>query len=372
VLPGGLSTGGEIVSQRFIEGLSRSGCTVTCLGYARIGYTPRPGEVVAETRSIETATAGSAAAMWAAKALLGGRPYSMQKYIGSSYYDQLTSLIREKNFGLTVIDHAQMGWLRSGLRNSYVIHICHNNETALYTARVASASGIRRAMLRREAERIRHVESDLAEYCNAIWTLTQSDRAHFLSLGAPNVMAFSVPGIRSQDPVSLKPKYDVALLGSWTWQPNRVGLNWFIERVLPLLPPTLTIQVAGAGADDLRGRRPNVQVNGRIPDAWRFLSEAKCVAVPSIEGAGLQVKTLDAISTGRPVVATTFAVREIDPPSTVFVADEPQAFASALMHATSGASPGLDDSWARNREGRFFSDVDLAVSNLLNHLGVDV
>ena len=289
----------------------------------------------------------------------------MQKYMGAAYDNTLTRLLEQNEFDLTIIDHAQMGWLRSRLITTKVIHICHNNETALYTAREASASGARRAILRREAKRIRLVEFDLARSSTAIWTLTQDDRAYFFSLGARDVVAFSVPGIRHQDGTSAPPKYDVALLGAWSWEPNRVGLNWFFEQVFPLLPATFTIQVGGAGADDLRGRFANVEVRGRVPDALRFLREAKCVAVPSIAGAGIQIKTLDAISSGRPVVATTFALREIDPPHSVCVADDPQAFARALVRSTSGPLPDFDGSWARNRERCFYSNLARAVADVL-------
>src|SRR5260370_16911839 len=119
---------------------------------------------------------------------------------------------------------------------------------------------------------------------------------------------------------------DVALMGTWTWRINAASLDWFVSQVLPLLPAHTSVAVAGAGADHLRGRYPNVTICGRVDDGSAFLRSARVVAVPSTARAGVQIKTLDAIASGRPVVPSSLPMRGIEhPPPTTHVPQAPDA-----------------------------------------------
>jgi glycosyltransferase involved in cell wall biosynthesis len=115
------------------------------------------------------------------------------------------------------------------------------------------------------------------------------------------------------------------------------------------------------------GGREGLTIVGPVPDALEFLQAGRAVAVPSVSGAGIQVKTLDALASGRRVVATTTAMRGIaEPPPTVIVADEPAAFADALEAAAragdDGEAAALARTWAVDRRERFRAQVADAVS----------
>jgi glycosyltransferase involved in cell wall biosynthesis len=160
---------------------------------------------------------------------------------------------------------------------------------------------------------------------------------------------------------------DVAILGGWTWKSNREGLQWFLHSVHPLLPSELRVEIGGAASDDYASGIAGVTAHGRVPDALAFLQSARVVAVPSVQGAGVQVKTIDAIASGRPVVATATAMRGIDdPPPTVRVAAAPEDFAQALGDAVrDGASPELArvaQDWAASRRARFEQDLAAALA----------
>jgi glycosyltransferase involved in cell wall biosynthesis len=160
--------------------------------------------------------------------------------------------------------------------------------------------------------------------------------------------------------VARDPVVDVALLGSWTWDANRAGLDWFLERVVPLLEGELKISIGGAGSEQLGRRATGLEGHGLVPDAARFLSRARVVAVPAVAGGGLQVKTLDAVASGAAVVATSLAVRGLsDLPGSVAVADDPAPFADALRRLAADPGPAEHESvsWSRARRERFARDV---------------
>jgi hypothetical protein len=200
-----------------------------------------------------------------------------------------------------------------------------------------------------------------------VWAITEGDGQAFSALAPSRVRTFAVPG-RVADPPAGEPEFDVGLLGTWTWGPNLRGLEWFLDHVLPLLPGGTSVHVAGRGAGAAAGR-DGVIVRGFVPDATAFMGAARVLAVPAVAGAGVQVKTLDAIGAGRRVVATPLALRGIDsPPLTLDIAESPQAFAAALTAAASAAhDPELRSrgaAWARKRAEAFRTAVSAAIAAL--------
>jgi hypothetical protein len=113
-----------------------------------------------------------------------------------------------------------------------------------------------------------------------------------------------------------------------------------------------------------------VSFDGPVDDATRFLARGRVIAVPAQAGAGVQVKTLDAIATGRPVVATSLALRGLDDlPPTVRVADDPTAFADRLAEAVASEPSASDreavNAWVDQRRQRFEHDVREALHDVL-------
>jgi hypothetical protein len=251
---------------------------------------------------------------------------------------------------------------------------------------------------RREARRIEAVERELAAAATRVWTLSEADARGLEELGAAQTRAFALapaadaaeragPGTGADGPGRAGPGtaedergragpgtgedgagYDVGLLGTWTWAANAAGLRWFLDEVRGRLPESVRVGVAGAGAPgDLRG----AVGLGVVPDAGAFLRGSRVVAIPSVAGSGVQVKTLDAIAAGVPVVATSVALRGIpDPPPTVRVADDPREFAAAVSEvlarpdgAGSAAAQAARD-WTEARRERFRADVAAAVEEL--------
>jgi glycosyltransferase involved in cell wall biosynthesis len=70
------------------------------------------------------------------------------------------------------------------------------------------------------------------------------------------------------------------------------------------------------------------------------MSRARVVAVPSVAGGGVQVKTLDAVACGVPVVATRVATRGLrDLPASVAVTDDGAMFAEQLARFAAAPDP---------------------------------
>lgn len=374
VLPSGKRTGGEIASQSFIDAMRAAGHLVTVFGYQRPDDDCRPaeGEVCVGRRPIETDGAGLSKYFWMLGAIASGRAYSAQKYHSASYLHLLTSELASQPQSLVVIDHAQMGFLLDAVPSDCpVLFVAHNIEEDIYRAQIDAASNhFTRWLITREARMIGSLERRIGRRALCAWVLTEADRAHFASSGCRHVSIAEIPATRfGSGSTEYRHNYDVGLIGTWSWRANAEGLEWFQREIVPRLPRNLRIAVAGRGAESIV--RAPVTALGFVTDAMTFLEGCAVIAIPSTAGGGIQVKTLDAIATGRPVVATPTALRGIDSaPGSVCSADTADAFAAAIERAcrTAGnvANESLD--WSRARAARFRNVIETEISHIANRL----
>lgn len=373
VLPGGKRTGGEIVSQQLIDSLTLNGHRVSVLGYQprEIDYHKKSNEMAIGERYIETETAKYYPLTWMLSSYIRGFPYSAQKYYSTAYLAQATKLLRREHYDIAIVDHAQLGWLTEldlGTKTQ-LIFVSHNIEHELYLEQMHNSTNpILKQVYQRESKLIKAMEDRLALMADRVWTLTEHDADYFANLiDRGRVRVFNVPVDRVISPQRVAAiGCDLGLLGTWSWQPNQAGLQWFFESVYPHLPAHLSIQVAGKGANWLQDRYPNVKYCGFVPDAQAFIAQAKAIAIPTLGGGGIQIKTLEAIASGASIVATPTALRGItDYPTAVRVASAPQEFAKQaieLISLPSIAQQQQDaNEWSQQRRDAFCREVEEAV-----------
>jgi hypothetical protein len=370
-LPSARRTGGEVVSDSVVRALRADGHDVLVVGYARPGGDAAAGEICVGRRPIETAEAGPRAGLWLARALITRAPYSSAKYRSGAYVAAAEELLGD-GAEAVVVDHPQVHFAAEGPAGARapLVFLAHNAEGPLYRDLAAAKRGAARRLYAREAALIEPIEARLARRARQVWTLTEADAAHVASL-APQAEVHTLEAAPSLAPPTTPapPEYDVALLGTWTWDANRAGLDWFLGEVLPLLGDELTVTVGGAGSEALSARHPRLAGVGVVPDAGDFLGRARVVAIPSLAGGGTQVKTLDAIAAGVGVVASPLAVRGLgDLPGAVAVADTAERFASALRRLAREVDRprAAEDAaaWAAARRAR----LDEAVAELAGNL----
>src|SRR5690606_29412733 len=125
-------------------------------------------------------------------------------------------------------------------------------------------------------------------------------------------------------PVPRQTSYDAAIIGTWTWQPNLIGLRWFLDQVVPHLPRDFSVRIAGDLPISLNSPHPGVRFMGPVPDALEFLRGGRVVPLFSRAGTGVQLKTIETFELGLPAVATTLSLRGIEArPANCHVADDP-------------------------------------------------
>jgi glycosyltransferase involved in cell wall biosynthesis len=209
----------------------------------------------------------------------------------------------------------------------------------LGAARVTSGS--RRADLRRRMARL--IERRAIRSFPVITVVAEADAAAIRRL-APGRRVEVIPNGVDADrfrpiPGVAAAADTVAFVGAMSFPPNVAAVEWFAERVLPLIRaarPGVRFVVAGrdpAPAVLALARDPAIKVTGAVDDVRPYLAEATVVLAPMVSGSGIKNKVLEALAMARPVVTTPLGVEGVaaEPGVHLLVADGPDAFAGAVL-----------------------------------------
>lgn len=341
-------TGFEIANAAILTALRDAGHEVTAFGYLRPGETPAEPDkavVIAAVDIENAAVPASRKLQWISYALAKNLPIACAKLrlIGPD----LVAAVRARGpFDAIVLNSVMLpGAFPELLKLGPCVLVEHNIEHVSAQQSAAHAGSLPlRWLYRREARLLEAVERRLWDETRFVWTLAEEDRAALgPSRQARSTVLPLVSASRAVSPGQLEPApaYDIGLIGTWTWTPNFIGLDWFLREVCPLLPAGISVAVAGRLPAGMPAVPDNVRLVGRVPDADEFLRSCRIVALTSRAGTGVQLKTVETLQLGLPAVATVLSCRGFTKvPENVSVADTPADFARCLVERLAAIAAG--------------------------------
>lgn len=332
-------TGFAIANAGILEALRAAGHEVTAFGFVQPGETPADpdGAVIIATLEIENAVVPAGRKLlWLGAALAAGLPVACAK-LRLAGRGRLVEAVRARApFDAIILNSVMLpGAFPELLTLGPFVLVEHNIEHVSNRHSAGHQHNPAMAWLfGREGRLLERIERNLWDKARFVWTLAEEDRA---ALGPERreksaVLPLVAAAAPSAAEIGTEPVHDIGLIGTWTWAPNLIGLDWFLREVCPLLPPDITVAVAGRLPPGRQPLPPQVRLVGRVPDADAFLRSCRIVALASRGGTGIQFKTVETLQLGLPAVATTQSCRGIpELPSNVTVADTPGEFAAALI-----------------------------------------
>ncbi len=171
-----------------------------------------------------------------------------------------------------------------------------------------------------ERRRLFRLEQTLPERfarCSVLWVANDEhcaepglERAHHL----PNVPYFP-DGLPEPLPPDPKSK-TIMFVGSFSHNPNLEGLERFLTNIWPKIradQPDAHLLLVGSHMTATQRQRyarlPNVDPAGFVEDLRSAYSKAAICIVPIYVGSGTNIKVMEALAYGRPVVISGFAAR---------------------------------------------------------------
>lgn len=191
-------------------------------------------------------------------------------------------------------------------------------------------------------QKLRRYEAAACRAFDGVIAVSEPDRAALQRL-APGLRVAVVPhGVDTAyfRPLAREnPPSQLVFCGTMDFRPNVDAALWFHQEIWPLVRrqvPEAWFAIVGANptaAVRRLARAPGVLVTGEVEDTRPYLAESWACVVPLRFGAGARLKVLEAMAMGVPVVSTSMGAEglEVEPERHLLVADQPLAFAQALL-----------------------------------------
>lgn len=149
-----------------------------------------------------------------------------------------------------------------------------------------------------------------------VGAISQADVAALNRMGRRHDVRYVPPLMRPQ-PADRRhvDEFHVLITTNFSYQPNVTALQWFLQMCWPHVDPRASLTVTGIDVDDALKRlceaHERVTYAGCLPRPQldELYGRVSVAVNPTRSGSGFQIKLLDAIARGVPVVSTAFSNR---------------------------------------------------------------
>lgn len=221
-----------------------------------------------------------------------------------------------------------------------VVYRSQNAERQYWRELVAASSPPRSWRLALTGRRVGRVEAEVRSRALMVLDIAMEDAGQCARDGCLGCSVLLPPTWRGTVRIAgAEPVWDV-LFGGNLWAPTNVeGVLWLVREVVPMLRqkrPGLRVAVAGArpAATLLRVcRAAGVEVLAGPEDMAAILPRARVLVNPARRSSGVNMKMLDMLAAGPPIVSTQAGVRGLPEAARSFVAvvDSASAVVDAVL-----------------------------------------
>ena len=117
-------------------------------------------------------------------------------------------------------------------------------------------------------------------------------------------------------------------------KPNILSIKWFIDKILPIVKDMnqeSKFYIAGNICNELEDSDSYIKL-GKVEHVDEFYKRVNFVVCPIISGTGLNIKSIEALSYGKPIIATTTGAKGLeDANRAMVVTDNEEEFALSII-----------------------------------------
>ena len=198
-------------------------------------------------------------------------------------------------------------------------------------------------MLKWEADRVKKYEVEMMRLFDYGMVVAQSDRNYLISEDSNLKLAVIPVGIDldyfiQSEPVEDESVPHLLFTGTMSYFPNIDAACYFCHQILPLIQekiPSVHFSIVGSNPKKIVQKlaSPSVTVTGTVPDTRPYFNQSSVFVSPMRSGSGLQVKHLEAMATGLPIVTTPLGASGLEGTwgEHLCVAETPKDFANRTI-----------------------------------------
>ena len=266
------------------------------------------------------------------------------RFTPAAFWCFLDEILKKNRYDAIQVEElslmSALGALPPGLK---AIYSAHNVESELSPLMFRHRNLVLGLLAEMERRRTAMEEKNAMARVRACIAVSEKDRdtlQRLTPLGGPPIWVIPncahdrfTPSFRERE------KKRMLSVGAFGWHPNREGILWFMDKVLPCLKrtaPAIKIRIAGSDIGPALRRkmeRRGFEVHSDVPDILPFFQEARLLFVPLRVGGGTRIKIVESWAAGLPVVSTSVGAEGLPcrPGEDILIADDPDGFAGAVV-----------------------------------------
>ncbi|MFP4468836.1 MAG: glycosyltransferase [Bacteroidales bacterium] len=347
------SDGGAIAMNQLTRGLLDKGEDVKVLALAPVKAGQDPNQIpedYAKETSFEAFTVDTRVRPWPAFLnLFTSESYNISRFFCPEIAAKLTRLLEEEEFDIIQLEGLFLTPYIPVIRKKTgapMIFRSHNIEHFIWERMAKSEKNpLKKVYLKFLARRLKIFELKTVHQVDGLVAISPVDKRFFVNNGFSHP-AITIPVTVDADlynPGNITPDPGTVFhLGSMDWRPNQEGIRWFLDEVWPRVierDPSLRFHLAGKNIPESFTRYSvnQVQVDGMVPDAIRYMASRELMVVPLRSGGGMRVKIIEGMAAGKAIVSTSIGAEGIDCShgENIFLADTPAEMAEAILYCLS-------------------------------------
>jgi len=273
-------------------------------------------------------------------------PFVMAKYRSAKMAATIFEMDATGGFDLIICDFltpsVNLIWPGRRLRTPTLL-FQHNVEALIWKRLYENATGLKRAYLRGQWQRLRRFEFESSARFDAVVAVSDEDATLMRNdYALKNILGAVPTGVdceffgASQWP---RQEHSLVFLGSMDWMPNIDAVEFFTGEIWPTVKkkyPHATFTIVGRNpppkVKELEERIAGVRVTGTVDDVRPFLAAATAMIVPLRVGGGTRIKIFEGMATGIPVVSTRIGAEglPVKHAENILLADNPTDFSEQI------------------------------------------
>jgi len=245
-------------------------------------------------------------------------PLTIKKYYKKEMLKQIIKRTNSQNYDYILIDHLQMSSYISYLKNKIpLILVEHNVESDIWKKYLSTCGFFKKFPVWINYKRMVKAERKAIKQCSYIVCVSEEDKQFFKKI---NPMVFNITPINkvSNNLHTYLPLTTIVLLfiGSYSWFPNEKAALFLEEKVCPLLESKRVdyiLNIVGSNPTKKMIKASNqnrrIKIKGFVNNVEKEYNAANVFINPIFDGGGINIKLLNSLASGIPILSTPFGIR---------------------------------------------------------------
>lgn len=285
------------------------------------------------------------------QSIKSGLPLVVTKYVSDDLKQAFVEKIKEIQPDIIHLDLLTLAELAHLIPSKSIKVVLneHNVESDLIHQKIATLTNpIEKILFKREYRLLRKFEKKSCRAVNTVLACSDKDKSIIESFGARDV--WTIPnGVDTKEIAPIHNEYDIndlVFLGGMGWYPNRLGIRWFLDEVMPLVierNPSTHLHLIGNPYPSVpipETLMANVTKHGFVDDFRPYVASSAMMIVPLNVGSGTRLKVVEGAALAKCMVSTRKGAEGVmlKHGEEIVFADTPQEFAQAILDLQSNAT----------------------------------